>query len=91
MTSNQDNKQKILDIPITGIQVMNDLSVGARTVIYLAHEGLLKPYIPVGATKHHFMLCMNSRYESPESFLTGWIYWKSDVEDFICHRAVQSS
>jgi hypothetical protein len=82
MSSNQDTDQKELPIPRTGIEVMNDLSLDARIVISLAYDDLLKPFIPAGATKQFFKLCMNSTYESPESRLSEWRYRKSDVEEF---------
>jgi hypothetical protein len=82
MTSSEDSNQKIPVLPLTGIEVMNDLSIDATKVLYLAHEDLLKPYIPTGLTKRYFMLCMNSHCDSPESFLSSWMYRESDVEEF---------
>jgi len=81
-------EKKELPIPRNGIDVMNDLSLDARTMISLAHEDLLKPYIPTGITKQYFMLCMSSRFESPESFLSTWMYRKSDVEEFMLKHKV---
>src|SRR4030042_3566149 len=65
MTDIEEKKEH--HIPRTGIQVMNDLSLDARTVIFLAHEGFLIPYLPAGMTKQHFMRCMSSHSEPPES------------------------
>jgi len=81
-------EKKELPIPRNGIDVMNDLSLDARTMISLAHEDLLKPDIPTGITKQYFMLCMSSRFESPESFLSTWMYRKSDVEEFMLKHKV---
>jgi len=46
MTSNQDPKQNKLSVPMTGIEVMNDLSLDAKQMFHLVREGVLLPYYP---------------------------------------------
>ena len=82
MVSNEDRNEKKQAIPLTGIEVMNDLQIDARKLLFLAHENILKPYIPAGMTKQYIMFCMTSSSNPPESFLSRWMYRKSEVEEF---------
>ncbi|MBU4449597.1 MAG: hypothetical protein KKD99_13505 [Proteobacteria bacterium] len=82
MSSNQDAKQKELAIPMTAIEVMNDLSIDAIYLLDLAYKGLLVPFIPPVLNTQWIMFYMNSRTESPERYLSRWRYRKSDVEEF---------
>ena len=75
-------------VPRNGTDVMHDLSLDARTVISLAYEDLLKPYIPSNIKKKYFELCISSRLEPPENFLASWLYRATDLEDFkLKHQA----
>ena len=82
MVSNEDRDEKKRTIPLTGIEVMNNLQIDARKLLYLAHEDILKPFIPEKIDKRYIMLCMNARLSPPESFCSGWMYRKSEVEEF---------
>jgi hypothetical protein len=81
MTSNHDSKKKELDIPMTGIEVMNDLSLDAIYMLNLAYKGLLVPFIPPHLNTKWIELCMSSRDDKQEH-LSRWRYRKSDVEEF---------
>lgn len=82
MTSNQDPKQNKLSIPMTGIEVMNDLSLDATSVLFLAYKGLLKPFIPPVLNPMWMEFCMSSRDNPPEDNVPQFMYWKTDVEEF---------
>jgi len=80
MTLNQDDNQKELEITMTGIQVMNDLSIDAINIFYIAKKGILLPDYPKKSIWFKFQ--PNPRFESLEGILSQWIYLKSDVEAF---------
>lgn len=73
---------KELDIPMTGSEVMNDLSLDAAKVLFLAYKGLLVPFIPLVLNPKWMELCISSRSNPPENYITHWMYWKAAVEEF---------
>jgi hypothetical protein len=80
MTSNQDDKQKELEIPMTGIEVMNYLSLDTIRMFHFAEERILLPHNQKDPL--WIKLKARSRCDPPEHTLSRWIYLKSDVEDF---------
>lgn len=84
MTSKKDNNQKEIPILMTGIDVMNYLSLDAVTMFFLAHEGALLPYHS-GPHPSWFKLYLNSNYNH-EGELSKWKYLKSDVDAFKLHN-----
>lgn len=81
MTSNQDNKQEEIPIPMTGIEVMNELSLDAHMMIYLASKGKLIPFRPA-IHESYMKLLTNCCYDTAIDKVTDWRYRKSDVEEF---------
>lgn len=81
MNSNQDDKQKALKIPMTGIEVMNYLSVDDSRLFYLAQEGLLLPYRP-NYLSWNISVGTTDRDPPDHNTLSQWLYLNSDVEDF---------
>jgi len=80
MSSDPENKRKKQYIPMTGIEVMNDLKIDAIKIFWLVREGLLLPIYPTDPMR--IKLEMSSRSEQPEFYLSRWVYRKSDVEEF---------
>jgi hypothetical protein len=80
MISNQDTEGKEHPIPMTGIEVMQDLEIDAIKLLYLGSQKILLPISPKEPI--WLSLFMNSRTDPPEVSLSRCIYQKPDVEDF---------
>ena len=80
MVSNEDRNEKKQAIPLTGIEVMNDLQIDAHKLLYLAKESLLLPCYPKDPM--WLALQMNSRLDPPEDTLSRWTYLKPVVDEF---------
>lgn len=73
--------KKEIPIPITGIQLMKELSLDAHMMIYLASEGILMPFRPI--IHESFMKqLVNCNSDTAIDKVTDWRYRKSDVEHF---------
>jgi hypothetical protein len=75
-------EKKEIPIPITGIQLMKELSLAdAHMMIYLASEGILIPFRPI-IHESYMKLLMGCNYDTALDKVTDWRYRKSDVEHF---------
>jgi hypothetical protein len=74
-------EKKELPIPITGIQLMEELSLDAHMMIYLASEGILMPFRPI-IHESYMKLLMGCNYDTAIDKVTDWRYRKADIEHF---------
>jgi hypothetical protein len=75
-------EKKEIPIPITGIQLMKELSLDAHMMIYLASEGILLPFRPPVISESYMKLLMGCNYDTAIDKVTDWRYRKADVEHF---------